>query len=656
MDEVRLPTPPPVVHAPLLHLPRPEAIRKIATVEYPAPVRSLDAAVRSLGGLARVSRALESDPPAAHPVELDLDPGNRTAHAIPSHVEQTRNVVCRVVKRRRKLPKRDEHGNILEDGVYSIEPVGLEHRLVRFRAMADYQYTPKRREPQDPTLDLADSLSSMKVEGIRDFVFPKPNEDFDEPAFLPPPAFSRHTLPQIFDLKPASGSVRAMGEAGTERLITLGRHKSRPMQSILFVQPDVPTKPEESLLKELGRTTHSALEQRMLELLEGRPVWTRSALLNQLSPEQNKFSRADKSCWPMVAYTFSDGPFKDLIVRFGYDPRKEREARFYQHIILRNVANVRQRAQPNTRSTAQANAARLRVNRDTPTADDSPAVTGDANQSHIFDGEHISGKVAHYQLCDISDPLIARLIRSEEGILSECSSDASEGWWARDYLDQIRQVIRRKWNALYNSGVGVDDDDCDDLLRLPLSRESRAAQSGRRYPVSAAAAEANPAGGGAKGKGRARSGSAASSQASGSGASGSGREDQQEDGEDDGEREGDAMDEDGASGSGSESGSGAASSAGKKKGARRASTAASASASASASATPKPRARRGAKPTAPWDQPKKKRPKAKVADSDADLQARVNSLSQQARRKSARFAVEATPGGEDDRGVGGSGL
>lgn len=107
-------------------------------------------------------------------------------------------------------------------------------------------------------------------------------------------------------------------------------------------------------------------------------------------------AHSDKSCWPMVAYTFSDGPFKDLIVRLGYDPRKDREARLcvffsahlgaadpdrsrrrsYQHIILRNVANVRQRAQPNTRSTAQANAARSRVNRDTPTADDSPAATG----------------------------------------------------------------------------------------------------------------------------------------------------------------------------------------------------------------------------------------------------------------------------------------
>lgn len=119
---------------------------------------------------------------------------------------------------------------------------------------------------------------------------------------LGPLFFSTARLPDdstCYSLKPASGSVRAIGEAGTERLITLGRHKSRPMQSILFVQPDVPTKPEESLLKELGRTSHSALEQRMLELLEERPVWTRSALLNQLSPEQNKCSRAYVTTHPL---------------------------------------------------------------------------------------------------------------------------------------------------------------------------------------------------------------------------------------------------------------------------------------------------------------------------------------------------------------------
>lgn len=29
----------------------------------------------------------------------------------------------------------------------------------------------------------------------------------------------------------------------------------------------------------------------------------------------------------MVSYTFADGPFRDLAIRFGYDPRDHPEAR-----------------------------------------------------------------------------------------------------------------------------------------------------------------------------------------------------------------------------------------------------------------------------------------------------------------------------------------
>lgn len=29
----------------------------------------------------------------------------------------------------------------------------------------------------------------------------------------------------------------------------------------------------------------------------------------------------------MVSYTFAEGPFRDLVIRFGYDPRKDPEAR-----------------------------------------------------------------------------------------------------------------------------------------------------------------------------------------------------------------------------------------------------------------------------------------------------------------------------------------
>lgn len=83
------------------------------------------------------------------------------------------------------------------------------------------------------------------------------------------------------------------------------------------------------------------------QLLEERPVWSRVALMNQFSLSQRKdvfkcvytvlvsSPQADSNCFsskivlPLAAYVFNDGPFRDAYVRFGYDPRKDVEARLY---------------------------------------------------------------------------------------------------------------------------------------------------------------------------------------------------------------------------------------------------------------------------------------------------------------------------------------
>ena len=155
-------------------------------------------------------------------------------------------------------------------------------------------------------------------------------------------------------MQPAPGTIRVTTDAGVTRLINGGRYKVRTVQSILHVQRHVPTGPEPVLLTELGRDELSPLEQKMHHLLEERPCWTRTALLNQLSADDHKvinayvvcgfFSspgleptswgaqhtsefRRNKSCWPMISYTFADGPFRDLVIRYGYDPRTDPEAR-----------------------------------------------------------------------------------------------------------------------------------------------------------------------------------------------------------------------------------------------------------------------------------------------------------------------------------------
>jgi hypothetical protein len=133
MDDLRLPTPPPLPpQAPVYSIPfKSDNFPRFATVEYPGPVGNVDAALETVGGLQKLSASLSGE--SKNPVELDLQPDNPFFHTVPALVTQTRNVVVKITKRRRKRPIVDEAGNVVEEGVFTIEPVGIEHKTVRFR-------------------------------------------------------------------------------------------------------------------------------------------------------------------------------------------------------------------------------------------------------------------------------------------------------------------------------------------------------------------------------------------------------------------------------------------------------------------------------------------------------------------------------------------
>ncbi|GAA5908188.1 TFIIIC subunit 5 family protein [Sporobolomyces salmoneus] len=456
------------------------------SIEYPSPISlsttSLSVALSSISpGLDKIAKA--------RMIELDLGHKNPYFHKIPATCLEGNNIVLKVTKRRRKVPKRDQEGNVIEEGEYRIEPIGVESKLVRFRAMADFQYVPKL-EKSDPVINLADGIRNLDIQAIKNFKMPEPTQDFSSPSnFLPPPVFSRHALPQNFDFRPSGGAVRMTDPTtGLTRLVNSTRYKVKTIQSILFVDERVPQGPDAAFLKELGRTELNELEEKVRELLEERPVWTRLALVNQLNKDQVKYVTNNKSVWPMIGYTFSDGPFRDLIVRFGYDPRKDPQARFYQHFVLRNISNVRSKALPGSKSASQATSAAARhsstyrggqiVNEGGPAggAAASQQEEGGASsnsKSHIFDGVQVYSKIGNFQLVDISDPLSRALIDSPDGVLSSCSSDANEGWYSFDYLDQIKQVVRRKFMSLVLEGKRLEDKDCDDLLGWEMRKGSR---------------------------------------------------------------------------------------------------------------------------------------------------------------------------------------
>lgn len=192
----------------------------------------------------------------------------------------------------------------------------------------------------------------------------------------------------------------------------------------------------------------------------------------------------------------------------------------------------------------------------------------------------VHSKVGHFQLCDILDPLCRSLIDSTDGILPFCSSDINEGWYAYDYFEQIRQVVRRKWQGLLN-GIEVTTEDCEDLLRWQCSKESRVGQGRRR----AAAATTNALTGVAPRKKK------GAKQAKGD----AGTSEQGDDEEQDEQGGGESEDAASGSGSGSEGGAGMP--------------------------LQKGRPYTSKKPikTAPWEKPKTKRSKAKQPETEAQL-------------------------------------
>jgi hypothetical protein len=127
----------------------------------------------------------------------------------------------------------------------------------------------------------------------------------------------------------------------------------------------------------------------------------------------------------------------------------------------------------------------------------SPA-DGGYRSSHIFDGASISRPVGSFQICDITDPLLKSIASNPIYVRSECDvspwcrlspvrhcligitmRQISTGWYIYEAERVMHQILKRKFDGLFN-GTPVSDMDCEDLLlALPSSdRDARGAREG----------------------------------------------------------------------------------------------------------------------------------------------------------------------------------
>ncbi|KAH0587367.1 hypothetical protein H2248_006166 [Termitomyces sp. 'cryptogamus'] len=466
------------------------------SIEYPGYVRptSVSLAVSNLGGQSVLDSAFKRAASKTETlIELKLRPEQPFAHPVPGDVVPTNNILLKIVKKRRK--------NRLEDGAigeYTAEAIGVIPKTARFRSMVDYQYQP---DMNDPVSKLRIAMDNMDVDALQSYVIPEEKADYTisvqstsgtamdtdinlDPELtgisvsrhqpesrtipvmrsnlrlFPPPLFSRQTIPQGYNFRPNPASMVSTSvdnETGEEkkRYINRMRWKGYGPASIMFSDAIVPDKPPQ-VVEEGRNLIDKAILKKLEDLFVQRPVWTRMSLFNQLAPNETREILNSKALLPLVCYVFQDGPWRDTLVRFGFDPRQDRSARFFQRLYFRNANHPIARPSVITRRQDRS-AANTQIR----AMEEGTEKEADRRRSHIFDGQSITKETAAFQLCDITDPMLKEMIDDPDDLREECNE--RDGWYSSHGFERIKTVLRHKFFSLLE-GHPASDEECRALL------------------------------------------------------------------------------------------------------------------------------------------------------------------------------------------------
>ncbi|KIO32752.1 hypothetical protein M407DRAFT_66276 [Tulasnella calospora MUT 4182] len=459
------------------------------SIEYPGYVsetpEALASALKTLGGQAAVDKVFKQ--PRSRILDLKLRPDDLFAHPIPGEAVNSLKILVKVTRRKRRK----------EEPVYTAELLGTIPRTVRFRAMADFQYTPDLNDPIVKLRQSMDALDMSTVETIKSFVFPVEKEDYALPLDVPLtpearsdptipktrsnlriphfPVFSRATIPLQYNYKPnAFSTVQTIQDPETgeekQRLINKTRFKGFGTLAIDFHDSgEVPSGPNDHM-NSLIPTVSADLLRRVREQFEIRPIWARVALLNQFSLTDRREIFHSKMIIPLVSYAFNDGPFRDMYIRFGYDPRNDVDARFYQRVTFRYTMPNYQRRRPVIENRNPADIPKPHmVGIDIPVS----------RTSHIFDGKTAQNEVGPgFQLCDIHDPLLESLINDASDLRAECHE--RDGWYSAAAFDRIKAVTRRKLFGLIEENRIISDSEVADIMEKKATLSKAA--GGKKEP------------------------------------------------------------------------------------------------------------------------------------------------------------------------------
>lgn len=322
------------------------------------------------------------------------------------------------------------------EGTYQVQAVGVLRETHRFRTLPDFQL---RNDDLPIMRKVRENILKPDYKKFQDFRIDLTAGNHGITAYPGPPVFTSFDMPHKYEYQQASGVVYVEDAQG----VVIAKNISAPPKRLTWnLPPDVdqiPTEPPMAIpqIGPAGEMLPRAIEM-LQKLMEERPLVTKRVALNCLPPVSDTIFREASQ---YVGYSFKAGPWRDSLIRYGVDPRKDPKFRFYQTMMFQVDRDAFKSMPPEdnlprlkTNETMGSWARPLRHTRDDPT-------------THIFDGKSISANGKTWQVCDVTDPLVHAIFHTDD-IRTEC--DVFQwGWYHNGTIGKARAIMKDKIRHLF---------------------------------------------------------------------------------------------------------------------------------------------------------------------------------------------------------------
>lgn len=427
--------------------------KQLITVEYPGTVINIDKMTKTLGGEKEMMEVFRN---SSKRLELKFRPEDPYCKSIHGDRFNATNLLLKVIKRTKR--RKNESGSACQhpealdkDADYKVEILGIACTSYKFKALADFQILPM-------TFDKSNQKYKSMIPDLKPTTLHSSSWlDKDIELFIPPLLFSRFDLPQNGYSDIQSKTPKTVENNPKLPLNIIGQSRKRRAGFAVFATFDsadpIDEPQPEAVLQLKNYPLELEVKKRLDALFNERPIWTRNALIGRLKCERAKL----KHSLPCTAYYFTNGPWRALWVRFGYDPRKDLASKIYQIMDLRINPNIpindhkNKRRQtyyslPNKSMQNQQRIATINTECLASTSKDENIeedVEDDEKKNLLsyeyFPGELPTYRQCFYQLCDIHLESVQKLIHQNDGHEDFCHE--KDGWCIPGTLEKCRELI-----------------------------------------------------------------------------------------------------------------------------------------------------------------------------------------------------------------------